>query len=70
MLKLECTTEEATVCIEGVSSYRITMAELMTGCSAVMAQIASDTDIGYDVLMDMFLPCMDDERGSIPEWIC
>lgn len=67
MLRIECTGDEATVQIEDVTSYLITMSELMTGCQAVMAQIAEVTDVSYAQLMDMFLYCMEDERHNKPE---
>lgn len=66
MLRLECVGEEATVQIEDVDNYLTSMAELMTGCQAVMGQIARDVDVEYDVLMDMFLYCMQREQEVRP----
>ena len=67
MLRIDCTGDEATVQIEDVTNYLYTMSELMTGCQAVMAQIAKVTGTEYASLMDMFLYCMEDERHNKPE---
>ena len=67
MLKLACTGDEATVQIKDVTNYLYTMSEPMTGCQAVMAQIAKVTGVEYAKLMDMFLYCMEDERHVQPE---
>ena len=69
MLKLEVNGEESTVQIKDVTNYLIAMSELMSGCEAVMAQIAKVTGVGYDELMVMFLTVMADEIDSAPKQI-
>lgn len=67
MLRIECTGDEATVQIEDVTNYLISMSELMTGCQAAMAHIEKETGVSYAQLMDMFLYCMEDEKHIQPE---
>ena len=69
MLRLEVIGEESTVQIKDVTSYLVAMSELMSGCEAVMAQIAKVTNVSYSELMEMFLTVMAGETNSIPTQI-